>query len=38
MRPWVDTPKSIVVAIEVDEISGRRFDLTRPWLRDLPTG
>jgi nitroimidazol reductase NimA-like FMN-containing flavoprotein (pyridoxamine 5'-phosphate oxidase superfamily) len=38
VRPWVDTPKSIVVAIEVDEISGRRFDLTRPWLRDLPTG
>ena len=38
VRPWIDTPKSVVVAIEVDEISGRRFDLTRPWLRDLPTG
>ncbi|WP_374970819.1 pyridoxamine 5'-phosphate oxidase family protein [Terrabacter sp. BE26] len=38
VRPWVDYPKSVVVAIEVDEISGRRFDLTRPWLRDLPTG
>ena len=37
VRPWVDTPKSMVVAIEVDEISGRRFDLTRPWMRDLPT-
>jgi len=36
VRPWVGTPKSIVVVIEVDEISGRRFDLTRPWLRDLP--
>ncbi|MBC9820835.1 pyridoxamine 5'-phosphate oxidase family protein [Terrabacter sp. MAHUQ-38] len=35
VRPWVDTPRSVVVAIEVDEISGRRFRLTRPWLRDL---
>ncbi len=26
------TPKSIVVEIEVDEITGRRFDLSRPWL------
>jgi nitroimidazol reductase NimA-like FMN-containing flavoprotein (pyridoxamine 5'-phosphate oxidase superfamily) len=37
VRPWVDTPKSIVVAIDVDEVSGRRFELTRPWLRDLPS-
>ena len=37
VRPWVDTPRTVVVAIEVEEISGRRFDLTRPWLRDLPS-
>ncbi|MFM6848749.1 MAG: pyridoxamine 5'-phosphate oxidase family protein, partial [Terrabacter sp.] len=36
VRPWVGTPKTVVVAIQVDEISGRRFNLTRPWLRDLP--
>jgi nitroimidazol reductase NimA-like FMN-containing flavoprotein (pyridoxamine 5'-phosphate oxidase superfamily) len=32
LRPWVGTPKFQVVAIEVDEISGRHFDLSRPWL------
>jgi nitroimidazol reductase NimA-like FMN-containing flavoprotein (pyridoxamine 5'-phosphate oxidase superfamily) len=32
LRPWVDTPKTIVVEIVVDEITGRRFDLHRPWL------
>ncbi len=32
LRPWVGTPKFQVVAIEVDEISGRHFDLCRPWL------
>lgn len=31
LRPWVDTPKHVVVAIEVDEITGRRFRLHRPW-------
>jgi uncharacterized protein len=36
VRPWVGSPKPVVVAIEVDEISGRRFRLHRPWLRDLP--
>jgi nitroimidazol reductase NimA-like FMN-containing flavoprotein (pyridoxamine 5'-phosphate oxidase superfamily) len=36
VRPWVGTPKTVVVAIQVDEISGRRFTLSRPWLRDLP--
>lgn len=34
LRPWVDYPKFSVVAITVDEITGRRFDLTRPWLHD----
>jgi nitroimidazol reductase NimA-like FMN-containing flavoprotein (pyridoxamine 5'-phosphate oxidase superfamily) len=32
LRPWVDTPKTVVVEITVDEITGRRFDLHRPWL------
>ncbi|MGW5240514.1 pyridoxamine 5'-phosphate oxidase family protein [Monashia sp. NPDC004114] len=32
MRPWVGTPKYIVVEIDGDEITGRRFDLHRPWL------
>ena len=32
MRPWVGTPKYIVVEITVDDINGRRFDLSRPWL------
>ncbi|WP_392543533.1 pyridoxamine 5'-phosphate oxidase family protein [Oryzobacter telluris] len=32
LRPWVDGVRSTVVAIEVDELSGRRFVLHRPWL------
>ena len=32
LRPWVDTPKYIVVEITADEVTGRRFDLHRPWL------
>lgn len=36
LRPWVPTPKLVVVAINVDEVSGRRFDLSRPWLHDIP--
>ena len=31
LRPWVHTPKYSVVAVTVDEVSGRRFDLSRPW-------
>lgn len=31
LHPWVDTPKWNVVEIEVSEISGRSFDLSRPW-------
>lgn len=31
LRPWVATPRWNVVEIEVTEISGRRFDLSRPW-------
>ena len=36
LRPWVNTAKYSVVAIEVDEINGRRFELTRPWLHMRP--
>jgi nitroimidazol reductase NimA-like FMN-containing flavoprotein (pyridoxamine 5'-phosphate oxidase superfamily) len=36
LRPWVDTAKFNVVAIEVDEVTGRRFELTRPWLHMTP--
>lgn len=32
LRPWVGTPKYTVVAVSVDEISGRSFDLSRPWM------
>lgn len=32
LRPWVAEPKHAVVAITVAEITGRRFDLTQPWL------
>ena len=27
-----------VIAIEVDEITGRQFELTRPWLHMRPSG
>lgn len=36
LRPWVDTAKFNVIAIEVDEIHGRKFELTRPWLHMRP--
>ena len=32
LRPWVNEPRYIVVEVKVDSISGRRFDLSRPWL------
>lgn len=32
LRPWVGTPKMRIVAIDITEISGRRFSLSRPWL------
>ena len=31
LRPWVASVKLNVVAITVDEISGRAFSLHRPW-------
>lgn len=36
LRPWVDTVKLNVVAITVDELTGRRFSLTRPWMHMRP--
>jgi len=36
LRPWVDTAKFNTVAIEVEEITGRHFELTRPWLHLRP--
>ncbi|MFN8192846.1 MAG: pyridoxamine 5'-phosphate oxidase family protein [Nocardioidaceae bacterium] len=36
LRPWVPTIKYNVVEITPTEISGRRFDLARPWLHITP--
>lgn len=36
LRPWVDTEKFNVVAIDVDELSGREFHLSRPWRHMRP--
>ena len=36
LRPWVNTAKFNTIVIEVDEITGRRFGLTRPWLHMRP--
>ena len=36
LRPWVDTAKFNVIAVEIDEMSGRQFELTRPWLHMRP--
>lgn len=36
LRPWVDTAKFNMIAIEVDEVTGRHFELNRPWLHMRP--
>lgn len=36
LRPWVDSRKFNVVAIKVDEISGREYQLARPWRHMVP--
>lgn len=36
LRPWVDTAKFNVVAMEPDEVTGRRFELSRPWTHMIP--
>lgn len=36
LHPWVDTQKWNVVEIAATEISGRRFNLSRPWRHIIP--
>ncbi|MCY4725379.1 pyridoxamine 5'-phosphate oxidase family protein [Nocardioides sp. STR2] len=36
LRPWVATEKWNVVEVGVTEISGRRFELSRPWTHMTP--
>lgn len=36
LRPWVPTLKYNVVEIHPTEMSGRRFELARPWLHLRP--
>ena len=36
LRPWVPTLKYDVVEIRPTEVTGRRFELARPWLHLLP--
>ncbi len=36
LRPWVPTLKYDVVEIRPTEISGRSFELARPWLHLMP--
>lgn len=36
LRPWVATTKLVVVAIDVTEMSGRRFTLHKPWTHMRP--
>ncbi|WP_081684290.1 pyridoxamine 5'-phosphate oxidase family protein [Granulicoccus phenolivorans] len=31
LRPWLDTVKPTLVLITPDELTGRRYDLSRPW-------
>jgi nitroimidazol reductase NimA-like FMN-containing flavoprotein (pyridoxamine 5'-phosphate oxidase superfamily) len=38
LRPWIPTLKYDVVEIRPTEISGRTFELSRPWLHMLPQG
>ncbi len=37
LRPWVPSLKYDVVEIRPTEISGRTFELSRPWLHIVPT-
>ena len=36
LRPWVQTLKYDVVEIRPTEVSGRTFELSRPWLHMIP--
>jgi nitroimidazol reductase NimA-like FMN-containing flavoprotein (pyridoxamine 5'-phosphate oxidase superfamily) len=37
LHTWVGMPKYYVVEVRPEEVTGRRFDLHRPWLRMLPS-
>ncbi|HBO54755.1 pyridoxamine 5'-phosphate oxidase family protein [Janibacter terrae] len=36
LRSWVPTDKDVFVEIAPEEISGRRFDLDKPWEHAIP--
>lgn len=36
LRPWVSSQKSNVVAITVEEVTGREYHLARPWQHMIP--
>jgi nitroimidazol reductase NimA-like FMN-containing flavoprotein (pyridoxamine 5'-phosphate oxidase superfamily) len=36
LRQWVATEKWNVIEVDVTEISGRRFELSRPWRHIVP--
>lgn len=36
LRPWIDTEKWNVVEIQPEDLSGRRFNLSRPWRHLIP--
>ncbi|WP_131106151.1 pyridoxamine 5'-phosphate oxidase family protein [Ornithinimicrobium sufpigmenti] len=36
LRPWVDNQKFNVVAITVEEVTGREYHLARPWRHIVP--
>jgi nitroimidazol reductase NimA-like FMN-containing flavoprotein (pyridoxamine 5'-phosphate oxidase superfamily) len=36
LRPWIPTLKYDVVEIRPSEVSGRTFELSRPWLHIIP--
>ena len=37
LHTWVDSPKYYVVEVAPEEVSGRAFQLSRPWRSILPT-
>lgn len=37
LRPWVGGEKEIVVRIVPEEVTGRRFRLSKPWEHMMPT-
>nr|WP_185992634.1 pyridoxamine 5'-phosphate oxidase family protein [Janibacter cremeus] len=37
LRPWVGGEKETVVRIDPEEVTGRRFRLSKPWEHMMPT-